>query len=90
MDKHLLILIIWNITVMLVYGLDKMLAKMHHRRISENALLSCAFLFGGCGAILGMVLFNHKTSKMKFRILIPTAFFFCIVVTYYHGGITIF
>ena len=58
---------------MFVYGIDKMLAKMHKRRVSEMTLLLCAFLMGGCGAVFGMVLFNHKTSKIKFRILIPVA-----------------
>ena len=28
-------------------------------------------MFGGIGAMFGMVVFNHKTSKIKFRILIP-------------------
>ena len=26
---------------------------------------------GGIGAMFGMVLFNHKTSKTKFRLLVP-------------------
>ena len=67
------VILIWNIIVMFIYGIDKMLAKMHKRRISEAALLLCGFLMGGLGAMLGMVLFNHKTSKMKFRILVPVA-----------------
>lgn len=58
---------------MFIYGLDKMLARAGKRRISEKTLISCAFVFGGLGAMFGMVLFNHKTSKIKFRILIPIA-----------------
>lgn len=73
MSDFEIMLLIWNIVVMLVYGADKMLAKAHKRRISEIALLTCAFLIGGWGAIFGMVLFNHKTSKTKFRILVPLA-----------------
>ena len=65
------VLLIWNIVVLFVYGVDKLLAKQQKRRISEAALLACAFLFGGCGAMFGMVLFNHKTSKLKFRIFVP-------------------
>ena len=65
------VLLIWNIVVLFVYGVDKLLAKQQKRRISEAALLVCAFLFGGCGAMFGMVLFNHKTSKLKFRIFVP-------------------
>lgn len=73
MNNYLDILLIWNIIVMLVYGIDKMQAKAGGRRIREVALVSCAFLLGGVGAIFGMVLFNHKTSKIKFRILVPLA-----------------
>lgn len=57
--------------VILIYGIDKMLAKQQKRRISEAVLLTCAFLLGGLGAMFGMVLFNHKTSKLKFRFLVP-------------------
>ena len=65
------VLLIWNILVMLIYGVDKLLAKLQKRRISEAMLLSCAFLLGGLGAMFGMILFNHKTAKPKFRILVP-------------------
>ena len=61
----------WNLIVMGIYGIDKLLAKLHKKRISELTLLSCALLCGGVGAMFGMVLFNHKTAKMKFRILVP-------------------
>ena len=73
MNNYKLILLIWNIVVMLVYGYDKLLAKNKKRRISEKTLLLLSFLFGGVGAMFGMVLFNHKTSKLKFRILVPLA-----------------
>ncbi len=71
MGNYVIILLVWNIIVMLIYGTDKIKAKRGSKRISEKALLLCAFLLGGCGAMLGMILFNHKTSKMKFRLLIP-------------------
>jgi len=66
-----IVFLCWNVCVMLLYGLDKLLAKMQKRRISEKTLLIAAFLFGGAGAILGMVVFNHKTSKIKFRFWVP-------------------
>ena len=75
-------LLIWNIVVILIYGIDKMLAKQQKRRISEAVLLTCAFLLGGLGAMFGMVLFNHKTSKMKFRILIPLFVVINILILY--------
>ena len=62
---------IWNIIVALIYGIDKSLAKGKQRRMSERFLLFIAFLLGGTGAMFGMVIFNHKTSKMKFRLLVP-------------------
>ncbi len=71
MQNDLLLLLLWNLMVMFLYGIDKMQAKTGGRRIRENTLTLCAILLGGCGAMFGMVLFNHKTSKMKFRILIP-------------------
>lgn len=82
MSNHMFIFLIWNMIVMLIYGVDKRRAKKGGRRISEAALLWCAFLFGGMGAMFGMVLFNHKTSKMKFRILVPVAAVVCIAVGY--------
>ncbi len=71
MTDYAIILLIWNMIVMLIYGIDKLRAKMHASRISEMSLLVCAFLLGGIGAMFGMLLFNHKTSKIKFRILVP-------------------
>ena len=56
---------------MLIYGFDKSRAKRGGERIRESTLIICAFIAGGMGAILGMVLFNHKTAKMKFRLLVP-------------------
>ena len=73
MYTFILVLLIWNAIVLSVYGVDKWLAKMQRRRISETTLLLCTFLLGGYGATLGMILFNHKTSKMKFRLLVPLA-----------------
>lgn len=74
MSGYMILFLAWNIIVMFVYGLDKMRAKRGRRRIREATLLLCAALLGGCGAMLGMILFNHKTSKMKFRILVPAIF----------------
>ncbi len=85
MDNYLIMLLVWNIIVMLIYGLDKIKAKKGRRRISEASLLLIAFLFGGLGAIFGMVLFNHKTSKIKFRIFVPLAVVFSVALQYSIG-----
>mgnify|MGYP005822268357 CR=1 FL=1 len=55
------------------YGLDKLLAVRQGRRISEHALLLAA-LAGAPGALAGMVVFHHKTSKTKFRTVVPLCF----------------
>lgn len=77
------IILVWNIFTMFLYGIDKLRARKHKWRISETALIVPAFLFGGFGAIVGMVLFNHKTSKMKFRLLVPLAFLMNIALFSY-------
>lgn len=69
-----IILIIWNIITALLYGIDKHCARKKKRRISERCLILVAFLFRNLGAMIGMIMFNHKTSKTKFRILIPVSF----------------
>lgn len=66
-------IICYNLLIMLIYGLDKWKAKAGVWRISEKALIILAFVLGGVGAAMGMIVFNHKTSKMKFRILVPLA-----------------
>ena len=71
MDKMLLLLLIWNIIVMLIYCLDKIKSRNGSYRIRERTLILCAFLFGGLGAMFGMIIFNHKTSKTKFRTFVP-------------------
>ncbi len=73
--------LIWNVIVMLIYGADKLAAKAGAWRISEAALLTLAFCMGGAGALLGMIFFRHKTSKPKFKILVPLAFVFNIILT---------
>lgn len=60
-----------NITAFLLFGFDKSRARKNRRRISERTLLSFSLLGGGCGALLGMRVFRHKTQKPVFRILLP-------------------
>ena len=69
-------LLIWNIAVMLIYGTDKFFARKNKRRIKESTLILISFLLGGAGAVFGMVIFNHKTSKMKFRMSVPLSIIF--------------
>ena len=64
----------WNAVVFLLYGIDKRKAVRGTWRISEACLISLSFLMGSLGATYGMILFNHKTKKMKFRLLVPLSF----------------
>lgn len=66
-------LLLWNLTVFILYGIDKDKAKKGARRIPEKTLLWCAFLLGGIGGIAGMLTFRHKTQHLRFRILLPLA-----------------
>lgn len=72
-DMNTLILII-NIFTFLLFGFDKMRAKNKGFRVPEIILVLLSLFFGGVGAILGMVVFNHKTSKILFRIVVPFSF----------------
>lgn len=78
------VLIIWNVIVFAMYGIDKYKAARGKWRISEFTLLAAAFLMGSLGAAFGMEFFRHKTQKMKFRLLVPTAFLVnCIAVWFF-------
>ncbi|HOV50815.1 MAG TPA: DUF1294 domain-containing protein [Candidatus Cryosericum sp.] len=50
----------------LTYGYDKLVAGTGATRIPEKVLLALAFAGGTAGALLGMRLFHHKTSKQSF------------------------
>ena len=69
----IIVLIVWNVLVMLLYGVDKLKAAKNKWRISEKTLVLCAFLAGSAGALLGMTFFRHKTQNMKFKVLVPMA-----------------
>ena len=62
-------LIIINIFLLILYSIDKLLAIKHKERISEFALLFISLCGGSVGGILGMIIFHHKTKKIKFWIL---------------------
>ena len=69
MNKLYYYLIIINIITMLIYGLDKLLAIKKLRRISEFSLFFLSFIGGPIGALIGMLLFRHKTKKIYFYII---------------------
>lgn len=58
-----------NILTIIVYGLDKSLARRKMYRVSEYSLIILAVFGGGIGALIGMKLFHHKTKKKLFWIV---------------------
>ncbi len=71
-----ILLLIWNFIVFIMYGEDKLYSKNKAHRVKEKRLIISAFLLGSIGALLGMALFNHKTAKRKFLVLIPLSLIF--------------
>lgn len=67
-------LIAINAITILTFLVDKLKAKNNSWRISENTLILLSILGGSSGALLGMVMFRHKTNKLKFTIAIPITF----------------
>jgi len=65
---ELIILIIaLQILPFLIYGIDKLFAKLGFFRIPEKALLATTFIFGIIGSIAAMMIFKHKTRKPSFQ-----------------------
>lgn len=62
---------VMSVIAFLMYGADKMLAVKDMRRISEAVLLLIALVGGSVGALLGMIVFRHKTRHLKFQIGVP-------------------
>ena len=56
----------WSITAIIFYGFDKMQAKRSGRRVPEVVLHALSLIGGSIGALLGMVVFHHKTRKPQF------------------------
>lgn len=72
--------IVLNIITFLVMGIDKLLAIKKKYRISEFHLLTLTLFGGSIGSLLGMVIFRHKTKKIKFLIIIPLSIIIHILI----------
>ena len=62
---------VWSLLALVLFGWDKLMAKLDRRRIPEATLWAAAILGGGVGATVGMRLFHHKTKKGFFHIGLP-------------------
>ncbi len=60
-------MLVMSAVLFCLMGVDKRLAVMHRRRVSEKMLFIFAALFGAPGGLLGMYVFRHKTKHWYFR-----------------------
>lgn len=58
-----------SVVAFVLYGADKAKAKAGAWRIPERVLLCLGFFGGAAGALLGMLLFRHKTKHWYFWIV---------------------
>lgn len=72
-----LALLIWNLLIFLIYGIDKSKARRGAWRVPEKILLILALTCGGFGALLAGITFHHKTRKWYFK----TVWFLGMVTT---------
>ena len=80
------ILIIWNIIVMLIYGIDKAKAKTGAWRVPEKTLIALALCMGAAGALIGMRVFHHKTRHKLFTVGVPACLVLNILVVWAVSG----
>ena len=71
MNLVLYYIVIINILIFIVYGIDKLKAKKGKWRIPESTLLLLAIIGGSIGAWFGMKVWHHKTKHKKFKYGIP-------------------
>ena len=60
-----------NLVTFTVYGVDKAKARRGAWRVSEKTLFLLPLLGGSVGALLGMLVFRHKTKHWYFVWGIP-------------------
>ncbi len=70
-------LIAINIVAFLTLGYDKAIAPTRATRVPEAILLALTALGGSIGAVIGRLLFRHKTQKATFQ----PAFWLCVILS---------
>ena len=65
LNAYLWTLVISSYITTVLYAYDKMSANSHSSRLSEFYVLITTALGGALGAIIGMVLFNHKANMSR-------------------------
>lgn len=64
------VMVLTSIIAFVLYGKDKSLAKRGRPRIKEKILLGIAVIGGALGALIGRIVFRHKTDKIYFSMVI--------------------
>ncbi|MGN0173355.1 MAG: DUF1294 domain-containing protein [Acutalibacteraceae bacterium] len=70
-EYYLCYLAVINLATLLIFGIDKLKSVRGKYRISEKTLLILCLLGGALGGLIAMILFNHKTRKAKFFVIVP-------------------
>lgn len=78
----LLTLVSLNFLCFCLYGYDKRQAIRHRYRLPEKYLLGFN-LISPVGALIGMLLFHHKTRKIVFRFSVAVGFLIHALLVYY-------
>ena len=73
-------LVLINLAAAALMGIDKRRGRRHVWRIPEKTLFLSAILGGSVGAILGMLLFRHKTKHMSFVVGMPVILLIQLVI----------
>lgn len=76
-------LVLINVFTLTLFGYDKDMAQKNKRRVPEKTLLISTFLGGTLGALIGMRMYKHKTSKASFQIKFILTVIAQVVVYYY-------
>lgn len=75
MTEQVYLLLVWfgvlSAFTLLLFGWDKLMAKLGRRRIPEASLLFSCLAGGAVGGFVGMHLFHHKIRKPKFYVTVP-------------------
>lgn len=71
-----------SIVAFVLMGVDKLRARRHRWRIPERTLFLTAVLGGSPGAILGMLLFRHKTRHNLFTVGLPAVLALQLLILY--------
>lgn len=64
-------LIAVNTVGFIVCAADKCAAIKHRSRVSERTLFALALLGGALGIWFAMLIFHHKTRKLRFMLFMP-------------------